>query len=105
MAVGTSQTARFARRCATASSMASPIVTNAGLTRNGIGVMDRTFGLPPAVVKARQAGPLATRGALVEVLQQVVRGERDGLVAPLRGAEVARDDRRPVDPAEIAEHE
>ena len=44
-------------------------------------------------------------GCLVEVLQQVVRGELDLLVPPLRRPVHARDQTGPVDPAEIAVHE
>ena len=47
----------------------------------------------------------ASTGDLVEVLKQVVRGELDLLVAPLRGPVHAGDQSGAVDPAEVAVHE
>src|SRR6185369_95025 len=57
------------------------------------------------MIRAEPASVGADAGLRVELLEQVVGGQLDLLVAPLRGAEHARDQAAPMEPPEVAEDE
>ena len=62
--------------------------------------------MPSAELAATSSNGFASRAAdLVEQLQEVMRGELDLLVAPLRRAVYARDQTGAMDAAEVAVHE
>src|SRR6187397_2807907 len=74
----------------------------AGINVSVIGASDRVRGGDDT----RRAGSVgADAGLRVELLEQVVGGELDLLVAPLRGAEHAGNQPAPVKPPEVAEDE
>src|SRR6476660_9130760 len=57
------------------------------------------------MIRAEPASVGADAGLRVELLEQVVGGQLDLLVAPLRGTEHAGDQAAPMEPPEIAEDE
>src|SRR4026209_1406525 len=57
------------------------------------------------MIRAAPASVRADAGPCVQLLEEIVGGELDRLLAPLRGAGAAGDEARSMDSPEVAEHE